>query len=66
MLCPYALNSFAEQYNELKVYGDGFTPVENVLDTTTNFTLRTCHTWGCPVYLLDAIFQGNISGLPKW
>ena len=24
------------------------------------------HTWGCPVYLLDEIFQENISGIPKW
>ena len=24
------------------------------------------HTWGCTLYVLDTIVQGNISGLTKW
>ena len=44
---------------------DGITPKENFADTTTDINLKNNHTWGCPVYVLDAILQGNISVLPK-
>ena len=28
--------------------------------------LKNHHTWGCTDYVLNAILQGNISGLTKW
>ena len=54
------------KFNEIKVDGDGTTPMENFSGTTTYITFKNHHTWGCPVYVLDAMFQGNIAGLPKW
>ena len=45
---------------------DGVNPMEKFSGTTTDMYLKNRHTWGCPVYVLDAIFKGNISGLPKW
>ena len=38
----------------------------NFSGTTTDISLKNHHTWRCPVYVLDAIFKGNISGLTKW
>ena len=32
---------------------------------TTDITLKNYQAWDCPVYVLDVIFQGEISGLPK-
>ena len=66
MLCPDVLNFFAEQFNEIKVDGDGITTIEKYAGTTTDITLKNNHIWGCPVYVFDAIFQGNIAGLIKW
>ena len=66
MLWPYALKYFAEQLNELKVYNDGITPMENFAGTTADITLKNHHTQGCPVYFLDVIFQVNMAGLHKW
>ena len=66
MLWPYALKYFAEQINELKVDGDGITPLENFAGTTTYITLKNHHTWGCPVYVLHETFQYRISVIPKW
>ena len=40
--------------------------MENFSGTTTDIYLKNHHTWGCPVYVLDAIFQGSIYGLTKW
>ena len=45
---------------------DGITPMEKFAGTTTDITLKNCDTWGCPVYVLGVIFQGSISGIPKW
>ena len=66
MLCPYALKVSAEQFNELKVYGYSITPMENFPGKTTDITLKNRHTWGCPVHILDARFQVNAAGIPKW
>ena len=56
MLCPYALKVFAEQLNVLNVDCDGITPMENVLGTTPDITIKNHHIWCCPVYVLDARF----------
>ena len=39
--------------------------MENFAVTTTYITLKHYHTWGCPVYISDTVFTGNIAGLPK-
>ena len=65
MLCLYDLKAFSENINELKVNDDGITPMENFADITTYITLKNRHTQGCPVYVLDERFQGNLSGIPK-
>ena len=40
--------------------------MEMFAGTTTYINPKNHHTWGYPVYVLDAIFQGNISGIPKY
>ena len=59
------MKDFLEQLNELKVHNDGITPMEKFLGTTTEITPKNHHTWGCPVYVLDARLQINIAGLPN-
>ena len=45
---------------------DGITPMEKFASTTTDINRKNHHTWGCPVYVLDTIFQVNIAGLTNW
>ena len=45
---------------------DGIITVENFSVTTTDITPKNHHTWGCPLYVLDARLKGNIAGLTKW
>ena len=45
---------------------DEITPMEKFSGTTTDIYPKNHHTWGCPVYILDAIFQGNLAGISKW
>ena len=66
MLWPYSLKAFAEQFNVIKVDYDGITPMEKFSGTTTYINLKNHHTWVYPVYVLDAILQGNIAGITKW
>ena len=40
--------------------------MENFAGTKTDIFPKNNDIWGCPVYFLNAILQGNISGLPKW
>ena len=66
MLCPYALKASAEQLNVLKVDDDAITNMRKFSSITTNINLKLFHTWGFPLYVLDARFQGNIDGLLKY
>ena len=45
---------------------DGITPVEKFVGTTTDITLKNHHTWDCSVYVLGAIWQGNIYVISNW
>ena len=63
---PYKLKNFAEKLNVLKVDDYGITSMEKFAGTTTYISLKNHHTWGCQVYVLDEILQGNISGIHKW
>ena len=65
MLWTYALKAFAEQLNVLKVNDYGISPMEKFTGTSTDISLQKHHTWVFAVYVLDAIFKGNISALPK-
>ena len=65
MLWPYGLKALAWKSNKLKVDDYGITPMENFASTTTYITIKNHHTWGYLVYVLGAILQGNISGIPK-
>ena len=60
----YELKNLAENFNELKVDDNGITPIDKFAGTTTDITVRNPHKWGCPVYVLDAILQGNTAGYP--
>ena len=42
------------------------TPTEKFAITQVDITPNNHHRWGCPVYLLDKIFQDNISGVTRW
>ena len=65
MLQTYKLKNFSEQLNVLKVDDDGINTIENFECTTTDISLKNHHTWGCPVYVLDARLQENISVITK-
>ena len=57
---------FSGQFNDLKVGGDIITSMGKFVVTTTDITIKNRHTYGCPVHVLDEIFQDNISVIPKW
>ena len=65
MLWYYALKSFVEQLNYLKLNGDRVTPMEKFSGTTTDITLKNHHIWGYKVYVLDAGLQGHLAELTK-
>ena len=45
---------------------DGINPMENFAGTTTYISHENNPTWGCLVYVSDAILQENIAVLPQW
>ena len=66
MFRPHSLKAFSEKLNWLNVDDDEITTMENFSGTTTYITPINHNILRCPVYFFDAVFQGNISGLPKW
>ena len=65
MLWTHALNTFAEQLNELELDDCGVTPMVIFSATTIDINLNNHHTWGCQIYVLDARLNETIGGLPK-
>ena len=64
-LWPYAMQSIVERHNRLSLDINGRSPLEKFSNTIDNIDPTDFHTWGCPVYILDAANQGAI-GTPKW
>ena len=68
MLWTFALLAAADRMNNLHIDLNGETPKMNfsaAKGTTTR--LKNFHTFGCPVYVLDARLQdAGGPGVPKW
>eukprot|EP00957_Ditylum_brightwellii_P017855 1344702-Ditylum_brightwellii.AAC.1 len=57
----------AEVYcNKYDVGEDGILPEEKFSNVCSVQTLTKQHTWGCPVYALDARLQDKSGSVPKW
>ena len=68
MLWPFSLVASTDRMNNLYVDMNGKTPEMKFSDTIVSTTrLSNFHTFGCPVYILDARLQivGG-RGPPKW
>eukprot|EP00957_Ditylum_brightwellii_P202633 15331018-Ditylum_brightwellii.AAC.1 len=57
----------AEVYcNKYDVDEDGIFSEEKFSIVCSVQTLTEQHTWGCPVYILDACLQDKSGSVPKW
>eukprot|EP00957_Ditylum_brightwellii_P071869 5462557-Ditylum_brightwellii.AAC.1 len=57
----------AEVYcNKFDVDEDGSSPQEKFSNVRSVQSLTEHHTWGCPVYILDARLQDRSGTVPKW
>ena len=66
ILWPYALLSIIERHNRLSLDKNGRSPMEKFSATHEEITPTDFHTWGCPVFVLDAENQSGNIGTPKW
>ena len=68
MLWPFALLAAADRMNHLHIDINGVTPEMKFSQVTGSSTkLKHFHTFGCPVYVLDARLQDSGGGgPPKW
>ena len=68
MFWPFALLAAADQINNLRIDSNGYTPQMKFSKVSGQKTrLSNYHTFGCPVYILDARLQSaGGPGPPKW
>ena len=66
ILWPYAVQAIIERHNRLALDDDGKSPLEKFTGLHDDMLPTTFHTWGCPVYILDAANQSGAIGTPKW
>ena len=66
VLWPFALQSVVERHNRLHLDQDGKSPLEKFSQTTEEIVVSDFHTWGCPVFILDAANQSGSIGTAKW
>ena len=65
-LWPLAMNYAVHLHNNTPKAHDGLCPVEIWSTSKSNYShLRNAHTWGCPVYVLDASLQDGHK-IPRW
>ena len=55
-----------ERHNRLSLNDDGLSPLERFSRTADDIIPTNFHTWGCPVFVLDAANQSGTIGTPKW
>jgi hypothetical protein len=67
LLWPFAWKGFEYRCNHFKLDKDGLSPrMHWFTGTHVKQDLRTCHPFGCPVFVLQAGLQ-NVGGtIPKW
>ena len=66
MLWPLALKCTTERINTLDTDETGKTPIEKFSGVDALPVVKHYHTWGCPVYCLDARLQSGPKSIPKW
>jgi hypothetical protein len=64
-LWPYALRNANDISNSAPGIKDGISPMEKFSQVKVSPKVRTNHTFGCPVYVLDSRLQEGQS-IPKW
>jgi hypothetical protein len=66
ILWPFALKAACERMNKLCINDDGVSPESMLASVPNSVQIQDFHTWGCPVYILDAGLQSGSIGPPKW
>ncbi len=64
-LWPYAVRMANEVHNFSPSIKEGISPIERFSQVQVSPKVRHCHTFGCPVYVLDGKLQSG-QPLPKW
>ena len=63
---PFALKYASDRHNRLTIDSLGYTPLERFSRTRSQIAPDRFHTWGCPVFVLDARNQSGFASVPKW
>ena len=66
ILWPFALKAACERMNKLCINDDGVLPESMLASVPNSVQIQDFHTWGCPVYILDAGLKSGSIGPPKW
>ena len=66
MLWPFARKTASERHNMLNLDSLGIISEQKLSNSSVAFSADHHHTWGCPVYVLDAGLQSSFSQIPKW
>eukprot|EP00957_Ditylum_brightwellii_P114982 8769693-Ditylum_brightwellii.AAC.1 len=67
IIWPFCYKCAEDHHNLLALNSDGLSPVEVLLGHKEELVATDFHTWGCPVFVLDANLQtGTGIGPPKW
>ena len=66
VLWPFALRAVVDSHNKLSLDENGLSPLEKLSGTQEESIPLDFHTWGCPVFILEAENQSGGIGTPKW
>ena len=60
------MQAVVERHNRLSLHPDGKSPIEKFSGIADDIRPSDFHTWGCPVYILEADNQTTGIVTPKW
>ena len=66
ILWPLALKTASDRMNILSINDSLESPLSKISEAENNINVNNFHTWGCPVYVLEANLQSGGIVHPKW
>ena len=63
---PFSFNAACQRYNILEMYEDVKTPEKKFAGMEFQFFPTDYHTWGFPMFILEAPLQVGLVVLSKW
>ena len=66
MLWTFSFKEYLQSHYSLEIDKDGNIPEQRFSGVEFEIFPTEYHTWSCPIFVLEYLLQGGLTGIPKW